>query len=457
MAKTTYALDFKKVASLPSSGMTAGTIYFADDTNLLWVATSATEATCYSGIRNVTYDTSTNILSFTKGNGATVDVDFSEIVTETQFTNLLNFLGAVKRDDGTYAFETSGNGIADTSYLNVAGANTVKGALKILDSKIHDVEAAAGVISIGGQSGAITLLNGGTANGAINLTMSGQRLDASIVGLKSAAFTDSSEYDASGAAAAVLGTSDDASTDKTVYGLDKKIDAIKADSSVSLVKESTADEGYIATYTLSQGTTQVGKINIPKDYLVKSGEIKTVTTAGEPYSGAVVGDKYLDFTVNTYDTTTGSGTESHIYIPVKDLVDVYTGGNTAAINVSVGSSNVITATLNDNAVTTSKITDGNVTTEKLDASVQAALAKANNAVQSVTGETAVANSSYVEISVEAATDSGKNVTLSSHANVTTKDVSTASASSDGLATAFDVQQYVQQYVAEQLRWSEFHM
>lgn len=93
----------------------------------------------------------------------------------------------------------------------------------------------------------------------------------------------------------------------------------------TIVRLANAEVGYAASYVLKEDGTQVGAtINIPKDYLVRSGEVKTVTVADEPYEGAVVGDKYLDFVVNTVDD---SGNTSHIYIPVSDLVDAYIAGN----------------------------------------------------------------------------------------------------------------------------------
>ena len=69
------------------------------------------------------------------------------------------------------------------------------------------------------------------------------------------------------------------------------------------------------------------KINIPKDLVIESGEVKVVTTADTPYQGAVVGDKYIDITLN-------DSTEDHIYIPVEDLVDVYTAGTGITISAS---------------------------------------------------------------------------------------------------------------------------
>lgn len=92
-----------------------------------------------------------------------------------------------------------------------------------------------------------------------------------------------------------------------------------ASKTVTVEKQATAESGYFATYVVKQNGAQVGsKINIPKDYLVKSGSVKTCTTANQPVSGYKVGDKYIDFVVNTKDS---SGTDEHIYILVSDLVE----------------------------------------------------------------------------------------------------------------------------------------
>ena len=112
--------------------------------------------------------------------------------------------------------------ILDGSMIAVGGTGAHKTAN--LDTTVEDIygkisdAAAGGVLSFGGQSGDITLATASTKNGDVNLKMTGKALSASIVGLGSAAFTESSEYDTSGAAAAVLGKSTDKSTEKTVYG-----------------------------------------------------------------------------------------------------------------------------------------------------------------------------------------------------------------------------------------------
>lgn len=90
-------------------------------------------------------------------------------------------------------------------------------------------------------------------------------------------------------------------------------------------EQQTAESGFAKTYVVKFNNTQVGsKINIPKDYLVKSATVETCTTANVPVQGYNVGDKYLDFIVNTKDS---SATAEHIYILVTDLVDAYSADN----------------------------------------------------------------------------------------------------------------------------------
>lgn len=195
--------------------------------------------------------------------------------------------------------------------------------------------------------------------------------------------------DVAGAAAAVLGDAGDASTEATVYGARKLAQEAKdaadaaqgsADDKVAsvtaaenggisiggtateptvgikldpneenaaslgaaglmveqdkynLVKLETAEAGFIASYQLTKNGAVVGAtINIPKDYLVKSADLKVSAGDGDP-SGFPAGTTYIDFVVNTYDTESGSGTESHIYLDVQKLVDVYKAGQ--GINIA---------------------------------------------------------------------------------------------------------------------------
>ena len=152
--------------------------------------------------------------------------------------------------------------------------------------------------------------------------------------------------------------------------LAKAIETGGKGSVVTLEQAQTPDEGYLKTYIIKQGGNAVdggvaGKINIPKDFLVKSGEVKTVETEGTPYAGAKVGEKYLDFVINTKDSTEGTASSEHIYIPVKDLTDIYTG----------------TTWKSGKYGTSASVNEKNQISVALDADTLAALAKADTAIQ----------------------------------------------------------------------------
>lgn len=113
-----------------------------------------------------------------------------------------------------------------------------------------------------------------------------------------------------------------------VYELEAAIESGGTGSIVTVEKQATAESGFFATYVIKQGGEAVTgpKINIPKDYLVKSASIKTVTKADEPYEGAKVGDKYIDFVINVKE---GTATDEHLYLPVNELVDAYKADETS--------------------------------------------------------------------------------------------------------------------------------
>lgn len=116
-------------------------------------------------------------------------------------------------------------------------------------------------------------------------------------------------------------------------------------AAVVTVTENAGSGETLKSYTIAQGGTTVGTINIPKDFLVKSAEIKTVTTANVPYQGAQVRDKYIDFVINTKTDDPSVVTDDHIYLPINDLSHVYTDGygidisGADAISVKIDSSN----------------------------------------------------------------------------------------------------------------------
>ena len=124
-----------------------------------------------------------------------------------------------------------------------------------------------------------------------------------------------------------------------------------ADSAVTLEEASTPTTGYLKTYELSQGGTLVGKIDIPKDLVVTSGEI-VVNPQGQP-SGT-----YLKLTI-------ANQTEP-VYINVADLCDVYTAAQSAAqVQLAISSTNEISASIVAGSIDTAELAGGAVTTAKI--------------------------------------------------------------------------------------------
>ena len=147
------------------------------------------------------------------------------------------------------------------------------------------------------------------------------------------------------------------STKADVSALNLSVETLSEmiDAKAISVTDETTSEGYLKSYTISQGGTKIGVIDIPKDFLVKSGEVKTCDEDDKPIEGYRVGDKYLDFIVNVAEGI--SAEDQHIYINVKDLTDVYSGTNGAEILVIVDSSNQISAVIQAGAISKEKIAD----------------------------------------------------------------------------------------------------
>ena len=109
-------------------------------------------------------------------------------------------------------------------------------------------------------------------------------------------------------------------------------------------EQETPADGFEKTYKLKrtegETSTYVGDdINIPKSAVLSGGTFGIVETAGVPYEDAEVGDPYVDLTVADAENT-------HIYIPMKGLVDTVAAGagievtnNTVSIKLDTANAN----------------------------------------------------------------------------------------------------------------------
>ena len=184
-----------------------------------------------------------------------------------------------------------------------------------------------------------------------------------------------------------IGTIPQGSSATDVIGyIDEVAGDVGDDMEVTLVEAQTPTTGYLKTYELYQGgnaaANLVGKIDIPKDLVVTSGEI-VVNPTGQP--------------AGTYLKLTIANQTAPVYINVADLCDVYTAASGAAqVQLAISATNEISATLvaggvgttelAANAVTTQKIADDAVTADKvaISAHTEAQTAGADGLAISVT-------------------------------------------------------------------------
>lgn len=367
-----------------------------------------------------------------------------------------------------------------SDYMHLA-KTAVAGNLAIFDEngqvtdagkKLADFATAAqGALA----ESAVQSVTTGTANGMISV----DGVDVPVFGLGTAAYKNVADFDAAGAADAVLGTASDDATKNTVYGakaaakaasdaasaaqadvdelngkvgtipegktvvqmiadaqdaatyddtavkrdiaanaaaieaeaerakgvegelsnlattaktnLVGAINEVKGDvaaattASAITIDTGTTTAGYLKTYTIKQGETTIGAIDIPKDMVVESGEVVTNPDGKE---------------AGTYIKLVLANVAEPLYINVGTLVDIYKAkasatqvqvtvdSTTREISAVIVAGSIGTTELADDAVTTAKIADANVTKAKLASDVQVSLGKADTAVQSIeTGAT----------------------------------------------------------------------
>ena len=175
-----------------------------------------------------------------------------------------------------------------------------------------------------------------------------------------------------------------------VSAINEVLAAVGAGGTAAQVTMTEGSSGeYAKTYTIKQGESTVGTINIPKDMVVQSGAVETDPADQDPGTYLVL--------------TLANATNDKIYINVGKLVDLYTVQASAAqvqlaidsetreISASIVAGSVSATELAANAVVTAKIADGNVTKVKLASDVQASLGKADTALQKADVATGSAN------------------------------------------------------------------
>lgn len=324
------------------------------------------------GIKKVLWDKTNEKILFFKDPNATLasTADYEVEVSSKDVVAIKNHLG-VDAEGTLLALTAYENKDTVTEILNVltgdketAGsvANLLKKAIEALDGSATIATVTDGVVTI--KAGVVEVdgvITNATGEGAVDIVLkkvatTAKAEDINVDGKKVETAEGIVGYELP--AGTAQATAEHLASE--IATVDAAVKALKISSKVT-VEKIAAEEGYIASYAVKQDGAQVGvTINIPKDYLVKNAKLKTCTEADQPVAGYKVGDKYMDFTINTVE---GSGNESHIYINVNELFDAYTSGS------EVGDTVVVTVD-NDTNKISADITDGTIARAKINAAFE---------------------------------------------------------------------------------------
>lgn len=316
--------DVKKVAINASSVVLNEKTYAAGNVLLVWIgwggATSSEDKAAYlANEANATYKIPMGgaALKALIGDYTAGTLTADDTTTTFAHGDITEYIGAVK------------SLAAKNLELAIDGLDATEAPIAAVNNNvvtIHGVKQENGVVGVGTNAANDIVLE--------EVAYTGAAADVSTAAIDDGDATDPTSLYAAG------------TVQGTLEAIARDLNDLTSESAVTVEKQTTAETGYFATYVIKQNNTQVGeKINIPKDFLVKAAEVKTVATADDPYSGAAVGDKYIDFTVNTRDA---SETNEHLYIPVNDLMQALTvEQNATEVQLALSSSNVLSASIID--------------------------------------------------------------------------------------------------------------
>lgn len=443
-------------------------------TDLKWVAAAAADVYAWAKLENPTIDqlpgnlkTAITNLQSAVGSGGSVAESIQAAIgaLELEDTAVANqFVTAVSQENGKIAVTRAALTAAN---IPVLGIEKINGLQAILDEKatvaaLNDyktsnnaaVKANADAIAaitdgetIDSFADVETALAGKQAAGDYATRTEAQGYadakDTAIAAAKKAGDDAAAAAKAAQNAADAAQDSVDAlsgqvgtvgnltTTNKTVVGAINEVKTAVATSqsaSEITLDTTTTTSGALKSYTIKQGGSTVGVIDIPKDMVVQSGEV-VVNPTGQPAG------TYIKLTL-------ANAANDVIYINVGTLVDIYTAAaaapqvqiainpSTREISATIVAESIGTDELADNAITTAKVADGNITKAKLATDVQASLTKADNAATAaaLTDEVDRAKAAEAE-----ALTSAKAYTDTVSATATT----TAKSYADGLIDALD--------------------
>lgn len=357
-----------------------GDVYGGNIADVRWIAKDGTDTGDQTSILRISY-----------ADGTHKDVDFSDVASAQTTLHAFQQLGSIignKKTDGTADGSTSemnyGAAGSQGAAKYIAGETTLRGADMKLDEEIKLVNDRIG------QDHASTVNYGDTQylQNVVTLTGADKELDTRIKEINARIGQDP------GAQGVVvenidygtdryLGTQGGSNPSQKVTDLkaadlrlSQKISELENSAATYEIRK-IADDGnrpkdgiaaqyglFKITHTYDAATGAVSetveevtggtanRVNIPKDFLVKEARMLTVAAATDATKGEIsvadieahggtgtfnVGDKVLEFVVNTKvdEPSTDVEDNTYLYINVNDLFDSYTGDTANVIDYTV--------------------------------------------------------------------------------------------------------------------------
>ena len=335
------------------------------------VKTLISDAQDLTSLHTVGYDTTAHVIKFYKEK--TTDVTDSTVAAfQVSLADIYTAIGTLSNltTNQKSSLVDSINEIA-----SIVGNDTLTTTAQTLTSAINELDAELGTITADAMGTTAT-----TVSGAIKENVTAIKAVSDDLGDVSTINVEvSSGVKASNTVAAI-------------NKLKTLVDDAQSAGEVTIDTSATT-EGYLKTYAIKQGGTEVGKIDIPRDLVCTGGEVVT-DPEGQP--------------AGTYIKLTIANQDAPIYIDVKTLVDVYTAQASAAqIQLAISATNEISATvvagsitaneLSADSVTEGKIAADSVTTVKIkDANVTASKLAENSVGATKAAETGVITSTVLD-------------------------------------------------------------
>ena len=236
---------------------------------------------------------------------------------------------SIRQENGVVFVEFGGVAAANVSVADTSDkftATNVEGALLEIKTSLDNAIGTGGTVAeqISNKINTLNSKESGTSN-SNHITVGVEQVAGKI--------TSVTVSDSDIASAALLGTKEDASTAQTAFGYIAKevadrtaaINALSTSSTVKLEDAAGTESGVLKVYTIKQGGTSVGTINIPKDLVVTSGSVVKGTWDGNTFTENVSGS-------GTALKLVIANQPNPVYINTLDLVKDHTGGNGIAIS-----------------------------------------------------------------------------------------------------------------------------